>query len=129
MSDTTTALNLPLDVESFLGAVRWEMSEALTLLDGSPPKNPHVKILQKGHGWIALSSLDAQPEPVNLSELKSEILKRWPMTSLLDMLKETDLRTDFSKAFKSATGRELWIRQRCRSAFCSACTGLAQTPD
>jgi Tn3 transposase DDE domain len=28
------------------------------------------------------------------------------MTSLLDMLKETDLRTDFSKAFKSATGRE-----------------------
>jgi hypothetical protein len=53
-----------------------------------------------------LSSLDAQPEPVNLSELKSEILKRWPMTSLLDMLKETDLRTDFSKAFKSATGRE-----------------------
>jgi hypothetical protein len=28
------------------------------------------------------------------------------MTSLLDMLKETDLRTGFSKAFKSATGRE-----------------------
>jgi hypothetical protein len=53
--------------------VRREMSEALTLLDGSLPKNPHVKILQKGHGWIALSSLDAQPEPVNLSELKSEI--------------------------------------------------------
>jgi hypothetical protein len=100
------ALNLPLDVESFLGAVRREMSEALTLLDGSLPKNPHVKILQKGHGWIALSTLGAQPEPVNLSELKSETLKRWPMTSLLDMLKETDLRTDFSKAFKSATGRE-----------------------
>ena len=100
------ALNLPLDVESFLGAVRREMSEALTLLDGSLPKNPHVKILQKRHGWIALSPLNAQPEPVNLSQLKSEILKRWPMTSLLDMLKETDLRTDFSKAFKSATGRE-----------------------
>jgi Tn3 transposase DDE domain len=28
------------------------------------------------------------------------------MTSLLDMLKETDLRTHFSKTFKSATGRE-----------------------
>ena len=50
-------------------------AKALTLLDGSLPKNPHVKIQQKGHGWIALSSLDAQPEPVNLSELKSEILK------------------------------------------------------
>jgi hypothetical protein len=52
-----------------------------------------------------LSPLSAQPEPVHLLELKSEILKRWPMTSLLDMLKETDLRTDFSKAFKTATGR------------------------
>jgi hypothetical protein len=82
------------------------MNEALTLLDRSLPKNPHVKILQKRHGWIALSPLNAQPEPVNLSQLKSEILKRWPMTSLLDMLKETDLRTGFSKAFKSATGRE-----------------------
>src|SRR5438132_3062127 len=37
-----------------------------------------VKILQKRPGWIALSPLKAQPEPVNLSELKSEILKRWP---------------------------------------------------
>ena len=100
------ALNLPLEVEHFLGGVRREMSEALTLLDRGLPKNPHVKILQKGHGWIALSSLNAQPEPVNLLELKSEILKRWPLTSLLDMLKETDLRTDFSKAFRSATGRE-----------------------
>jgi len=100
------ALNLPLDVESFLGGVQREMNEALTLLDCSLPKNPHVKILQKRHGWIALSPLNAQPEPVNLSELKRQILKRWPMTSLLDMLKETDLRTDFSKAFKSATGRE-----------------------
>ena len=100
------ALNLPQDIEDFLGGVRREMSEALTLLDRSLPKNPHVKILQKRHGWIALSPLSARPEPVNLLELKSEILKRWPMTSLLDMLKETDLRTDFSKAFKSATGRE-----------------------
>ena len=79
------ALNLPQDVENFLGGVRREMSEALTLLDRSLPKNPHVKILQKRHGWIALSPLSAQPEPVNLLELKSEILKRWPMTSLLDM--------------------------------------------
>jgi len=94
------ALNLPQDVESFLGGVQREMSEALTLLDRSLPKNPHVKILQKRHGWIALSPLNAQPEPVNLSELKSEILKRWPMTSLLDMLKETDLRTELCLALR-----------------------------
>jgi hypothetical protein len=98
-------LKLPQEVETFLGGVQREMSEALTLLDRSLPKNPHVRILQNRHGWIALSPLSAQPEPVHLLELKSEILKRWPMTSLLDMLKETDLRTDFSNSFKSATGR------------------------
>ncbi len=77
-----TALNLPQDVESFLGGVQREMNEALSLLDRSLPKNPHVKILQKRHGWIALSPLNAQPEPVNLSQLKSEILKRWPIETL-----------------------------------------------
>src|SRR6266478_5959452 len=45
------ALNLPQDVESFLGGVQREMNEALTLLDRGLPKNPHVKILQKRHGW------------------------------------------------------------------------------
>jgi hypothetical protein len=72
---------LPQEVETFLGVQR-EMSEALGLLDRSLPNNPHVRILQKRHGWIALSPLSAQPEPVNLLELKSEILKRWPMTNL-----------------------------------------------
>ena len=123
------ALNLPLDVEHFLGGVRREMSEALTLLDRGLPKNPHVKILQKGHGWIALSPLNAQPEPVNLLELKSEILKRWPLTSLLDMLKETDLRTDFSKAFRSATGRESLDPTTLQKRILHACTGWARTPD
>jgi hypothetical protein len=53
-----------------------------------------------------LSPLAAQPEPINLVRLKSQLLQRWPMTSLLDMLKETDLRVAFSQVFKSATGRE-----------------------
>jgi hypothetical protein len=100
------ALSLPLDAENFIAGIQREMSAALALLDRGLPKNPDVKILQKRRGWIALSPLTAVPEPVNLSRLKSEILKRWPMTSLLDMLKETDLRLGFSKSFKSATGRE-----------------------
>jgi hypothetical protein len=52
------ALNLSQDVESSLGGVQREMSEAFTLLDRSLPKNPHVKIQQKRHGWIALSPLN-----------------------------------------------------------------------
>jgi hypothetical protein len=35
--------------------------------------------------------LDAQPDPPNLTALKAEITATWPMTSLLDMVKEADL--------------------------------------
>lgn len=100
------ALSLPLQAEEFIAGVQREMTEALAMLDRGLPKNPHVEILQKRHGWIALTPLAAQPEPVNLARLKSEMLQRWPMTSLLDMLKETDLRIGFNEVFKSATGRE-----------------------
>jgi TnpA family transposase len=35
------------------------------------------------------------------------VLRRWPMTSLLDMLKETDLRVGFTAAFSSLATREI----------------------
>src|SRR5260370_32182390 len=82
------------------------MPEPLAVLHAGLPKHPAVKTFQRRHGWIALSPLAPQPEPINLVRLKSQMLQRWPMTSLLDMLKETDLRVAFSEVFKSATGRE-----------------------
>jgi TnpA family transposase len=101
-----TALRLPRDAREFLEGVRRELGEALGALDRGLRDNAHVKIRPKAGGWIALSPLEAQPEPANLVALKGEIAGRWPMTSLLDMLKETDLRVQFSDAFRSATARE-----------------------
>jgi len=70
------------------------------------PKNPSVKLLNKHNGWIRLSPFPANPEPANLARLKTEIERCWPMTSLLDMLKETDLRVNFTQHFKSVATRE-----------------------
>jgi hypothetical protein len=58
-----------------------------------------VQILSKAGGRISLSPLDPQPEPENLLALKADLTARWPMTSLLDMLKETDLRVHFSMVY------------------------------
>lgn len=55
------ALRLPLDGKTFVAGVQQEMREALDTFDRGLPKNPHVKILEKGNGWIALSPLEAQP--------------------------------------------------------------------
>jgi len=56
---------------------------------------------------IKLSPLDPQPEPANILRIKAELMSRWPMTSLLDVLKETDLRVGFSDAFHSVASREM----------------------
>jgi Tn3 transposase DDE domain len=70
-------------------------------MDKGMPSNKSVKIQKKKNGWICLSPLEAQPEPLNIVQLKREIDKRWHMTSLLDMLKEADLRVGFTSHFKN----------------------------
>ena len=105
-ADYYMALRLPQDGKAFLANVRQELEEQLRLLDEDLPKNKAVRILEKGNGWISLSPLGKQPEPRNLRHLKDEMLTRWANTSLLDVLKEADLRIGFTEVFRSATSFE-----------------------
>jgi hypothetical protein len=65
-----------------------------------------VRILDRAGGWISVSPLEAQPEPPNLVRLNAEIVRRWPTTSLLDILKETDLRVGFTDCLTSVATHE-----------------------
>jgi TnpA family transposase len=88
------------------------MIEALMSFDQAVPKlSSQVRILDKKGGWISLTPLTAQPEPQNLRRLKAEISKRWGVTSLLDILKEAELRIGFTKHFKSPAVREVLERE------------------
>lgn len=100
------ALKQPLEPEAFITRLQQEMSAALWQLDQDIPNNALVKILKRDNGWISVSPFEAQPEPINLVRLKAEIGQRWSMTSLLDILKETDLRIQFTQQFKSVAARE-----------------------
>lgn len=82
------------------------MTEALSQLNQELPSNRQVKIKKQDKGLLCVSPLTAQPEPLNLIRVKTEMARRWPMTSLLDILKETDLRVHFTEHFKSAASRE-----------------------
>ena len=103
-------LKLPLDPEVFINDLKTEMHNKLAMLDAGLPKNPKVKIVNKSGGWIALSPYEPQPEPVNTISLKAEVTTTWPMTSLLDIIKEADLRLRFTDAFKSPTSYETMNR-------------------
>ena len=118
------ALRLPQDGKMFIAGVQQEMREALKIFDRGLPKNPYVKILDKGNGWIALSPLEAQPEPVGLAALKAELSHRWPMTGLLDILKETELRVNFAEGFRSPTLYENLGRSILRERLLLSLHGL-----
>jgi len=100
------ALNLPLEADRFVVGVQEKMRQALHTFDAGLARNPGVRINEKAGGWISVTPLTAQPEPINLAALKAEIAEAWPMTSLLDMLKETDLRLNFTDVLRSPTAYE-----------------------
>jgi Tn3 transposase DDE domain len=106
------ALTLPEDVETFISSLQQQMAEGLEKLERGMPRNKGVIIVGKGNkGLIRLSPFDAAPEPVNIKQLKGEIDRLWHKTSLLDILKETDLRVDFTRNFKSMGTREILERE------------------
>ena len=83
-----------------------EKVNSLDSLNKDIAKNPKVRIITKGNGWISISPSEPQAEPQNLMKLKSQITSKWPMTNLLDVLKETDLQLSFTDNFKTMGVRE-----------------------
>ncbi len=103
------ALGHPQNAQTFVEAVRCTMETALQSFDTDVPTNGKVKILtsKTGKGRISLSPLDPLPPAPNLNALKTALLVRWPMTNLLDILKETELRVRFTEAFRTVGAREV----------------------
>ena len=120
------ALDLPLDADRFIDGVRTEMHEALYALNAGMPNNPLVRISRKRNkdGWITVTPFEPQPDPENLIAIKAELGATWPMTGLLDMLKETDLRLNFTDALKSATAYETLDRSVLRPRLLLCLNGL-----
>ncbi|MGF1538096.1 MAG: Tn3 family transposase, partial [Elainellaceae cyanobacterium] len=110
------ALQQPLDAQQFIQQLQTAMSQGLGRLNHGLPDNSKVEILDKHGGWIRLSPLTPQPEPVHLSQLKEEVARRWAVTPLLDILKEADFRLNFTNHFQTTASREALpptvVRQR-----------------
>ena len=85
-------LSQPLKAEAFIQQLKESMQAELSKLNQGMPKNKEVRIQTQKNGWISVSPVEPQPDPPNLLKLKAEISRRWPLTGLLEMLKETDLR-------------------------------------
>ena len=118
------ALNQPLDATTFVTRLRQQMHDALVMLNDNLPSNDKVRITARNDGWISLTPLDSQPDPPQLIEVKREIAGLWSMTSLLDILKETDLRVNFTNHFRGTGDREILSPSVLQKRFLLCLYGL-----
>ncbi|RWK27976.1 Tn3 family transposase [Mesorhizobium sp.] len=99
------ALNLTPDARAFTRQIQSELERELRLLNAELPRNDKVRILWRGENRISVTPFQPLPEPQGLRSVKAEIGRRWPMTELLDVLKETALDTGFLDAFETSASR------------------------
>ncbi|MEN8906986.1 MAG: Tn3 family transposase [Clostridiales bacterium] len=119
------ALKQPLESEKFINDIRQTMYNSLKKLDNNISKNEKVKFTEKNtKSWISITPFDPQPEPINIIKLKKEILHYWPMTNLLDVLKEADLRINFTNKFKTMAAHERLDRYTIQRRLILALYGL-----
>lgn len=105
-------LRLPETADSFVSDLRGKMAEALCSLNQTLSRNPKVSLRLHGKNLIKVSPLEPQPEPQFLQKLKAEVAGRWPLTSLLDIVKEADFQTGFTDMFRGLGDREILSREK-----------------
>jgi hypothetical protein len=101
-------LNQPLSADEFVASLQTRLTTALASFERFMAKKPGDVVIgtKRGKGWITLSPLPAQSEPKHLPRVKTEIIRRWGMTDLLDMFKESALLTGCLDRFQSTGSRE-----------------------
>jgi TnpA family transposase len=99
-------LGLSQDAQAFAAGIKAEMERELHLLNVTLPDNDKVRLSWSGESRISVTPLAPVPEPQGLAALKSEVTRAWPMTGLLDVLKETALGTGFLNSFQTSASRE-----------------------
>ncbi|MFT8347293.1 Tn3 family transposase [Gluconobacter oxydans] len=98
-------LKLTPDAREFVSGVRAELEQELLLLNQTIPQNDKVRLLWRGDNRISITPFKPAPEPKGLEAIKREIDGRWPMTGLLDVLKEAALDTGLLDAFETSASR------------------------
>jgi len=99
-------LEQPMEADRFVESLRGRMETALEGLDRGYQRNPHLLVRERGKGRVTLSPLPKQPRPPNLDALRADVAARWPMTGLLDVLKEADVRLGFTRLLTTVASRQ-----------------------
>jgi hypothetical protein len=99
------ALRKPLDGSEFIAAMQAEMRAEFDALQTALPKCDWLEIKDRKSGAIKLTPVPKQSEPTNLRKMKRAIRTRWGQVPLIDVVKETVLRTGCLRSVTSVADR------------------------
>jgi TnpA family transposase len=103
------AIRQPMDPKAFITSLKKRMTSGLdrlsaALADGSAGG---VRVTTRhGDPWITVPKLERLDEPTGLQALKEEVIRRWGVLDLLDVLKNADFLTGFTDEFSSVAAYE-----------------------
>ncbi|MGB5926739.1 MAG: Tn3 family transposase, partial [Cyclobacteriaceae bacterium] len=117
-------LGISQDAEGFVYTLRKRMCDSLESLNRTIPNNKKVKLISNSKNQIVLTPLSEQAEPQNINRLKGQVQSTWPMTSLLDILKEADLRVGFTDCFGTQRSTERLNRDAIQKRLLLALYGM-----
>jgi len=103
-----SAIALPHDPAEFVTTLRERLEKSLaTFARELPTGSAGVKIgTRKNQVWISVAKLPAQQAATQLDAIKDEVVRRWGVVGLLDVLKEADWLTGFHTEFTTVATRE-----------------------
>ena len=96
------SLDLPLDSRKFTKKLKSTLADKLKSLNANIPDNKLVKVRKSTSGNnLKVTPSDPQVEPENIIKLQQEISSKWSNIHLIDILKESDLRIQFTKEIET----------------------------
>jgi TnpA family transposase len=103
------ALRQPREPTAFIATLRDQLRQALGKLEAALAAGTTGGVTitrRRGEPWLAVPHLAKLPEPANLGALKEQVERRWGTLDLLDVLKEVELRTEFTAELTTVASRE-----------------------
>lgn len=101
------SLDRPTDPWEFLNDIKRQMENSLATFDAHIANDPFVQLKYRGSkARLLVKPIVPLPDPPNLGSFKQELIRRWPSTHLIDVMKETDFHSGFTRAFVSSASRQ-----------------------
>ena len=93
---------MPVNSKEFVKQLKSSLTENLRALNSNIPDNKLVQIrTNKVGNNIKITPSNPQDEPDNIIKLQKEISDQWSSIHLIDILKESDLRINFTKELET----------------------------